>query len=85
MEKVPVVPGLSRKKIEDRVVSILRTEQPEAFAGNCPVDIDNDIRNLYPGSLQHQNGLHGFKLAWFGSARLYRCGEKNKVLLIKQQ
>jgi hypothetical protein len=40
LSKVLVVPALSRKKIEDRAVSILREEQPEAFAGKCPVDIE---------------------------------------------
>jgi len=38
--KVPVVPGLSRNKIEARAVSLLRELQPEAFKGECPVDIE---------------------------------------------
>jgi hypothetical protein len=40
LDKVPIVPALSRNKIETRVVSLLHEMQFEAFEGKCPVDIE---------------------------------------------
>jgi hypothetical protein len=40
VDKVPVVPGLSRREIEARAVTLLRKFQPEAFEGKCPADIE---------------------------------------------
>jgi len=49
--RVPLVPGLSRKKIEIKAVSLIRKLQPEALKGECPVDIeaifDIDTPSLY--------------------------------------
>ena len=36
--KVPVVPGLSRNKIEAIPLTQQREFQPEAFKGECPVE-----------------------------------------------
>jgi hypothetical protein len=49
--KVPVVPGLSRNKIEAKAISLLSELQPEALEGKRPVDIeaifDIDIPECY--------------------------------------
>lgn len=46
--KVPPVPGLSRKKIEAKAVSLLREFQPEALRGECPVDIEQIFEFYIP-------------------------------------
>jgi hypothetical protein len=46
LNKVPVVPGLSRQDIERKALAVLRNCQPEALRGICPVDIET-IYELY--------------------------------------
>jgi len=45
-DKVPVVPPLSKEKIESFTVALLMENQPEVFKGKLPVDIDA-IYELY--------------------------------------
>ena len=48
MSQVPVVPGLSRDRIEMKMVSLLQDVQPEALSGQCPTDVETIFEIYIP-------------------------------------
>lgn len=48
MEKVPVVPGLSRKNIQDRVVKLIGEADPDALSGKQPINIESIFEFYVP-------------------------------------
>jgi len=75
--KVPLVPGLSRKKIEAKAVSLLREFQPEALRGECPVDIEQIFEFYVPEHYKIDTGYTD--LSFLGSGVLGYTDASKKI------
>ena len=64
--KVPIVPGLSRKEIEAKAVSLLKEFQPEALRGECPVDIERFFELFAPEYCGVETGYTDLSFLGYG-------------------